>query len=80
MQMNVKEDPVSMHILAKTSLGIIDASARRAGLVKTVTIISTTVWGNANMELLALIWSMTITVPVSLDTLVNITCRSARLV
>jgi hypothetical protein len=26
------------------------------------------VWGNANMELLVLIWSMIITVPVSLDT------------
>jgi len=32
-----------------------------------------TVWDNANMELLVLIWSMIITVPVSLDTQVNIT-------
>jgi hypothetical protein len=73
MQMNVKEDPVSTHILARTWLETIDASARRAGLVRTVTITLMIAWDNANMELLVLIWSMTITVPVSLDTQVNIT-------
>jgi hypothetical protein len=73
MQMNVKEGPVSMHIHARTWLEIIDANARRAGLVKTVTITSMIVWDSVNMELHVLIWSMTIIAPVSLDTQVNIT-------
>jgi hypothetical protein len=71
MQMNVREDPASMHTHARTWLETTDASAKRAGLGRTVTTTSMTVWGSANMELLALIWSMTTTVPASLDTQVD---------
>lgn len=78
MQTNVREDHVSMHTHAKIWLGTIDASAKRAGLGKTVTITSMIVWGSANMELLALIWSTTITVPVSLGTQVNVTHHTCR--
>jgi hypothetical protein len=79
MQMNVKEDLASMHIHAKIWLGTIVASAKRAGLERTVTITSMTVWGSANMELLALTWSMTTIVPVNRDTRVNITVSTGLL-
>lgn len=69
--MNVREDLASMHIHAKIWLGTIVASAKRAGLERTVTITSMTVWGSANMELLALTWSMTTIVLVNQDTQVN---------
>lgn len=73
MQMNVREDPASTHIHARIWLGTIDVSAKRAGLGRTVTTTSMIVWGSANMELLALILSMTTIVPASLDTQVNVT-------
>lgn len=72
MQMNVREDPVSMLTHAWIWLGTIDASAKKAGLEKTVTRTSMIAWGSASMELHALIWSMTTTVPASLDTQVNV--------
>jgi hypothetical protein len=72
MQMNVREDPASTHTHARTWLETTDASAKKVGLERTVTITSMIVWGSASMGLLALTWSMTTTVPVSLDIQVNI--------
>jgi hypothetical protein len=79
MQMNVREDLASMHILAKIWLETTDASAKRAGLERTVTITSMIVWGSANMELLVLTWSMTTIVPVNQGTRVNITVSTVSL-
>ena len=53
MLMNVREVPASMLILVKTLLEIIDASVRKVGLGKIVTITSMTVWVSASMEQLA---------------------------
>lgn len=77
--MNVREDLASMHILAKIWLETTDASAKRAGLERTVTITSMIVWGSANMELLVLTWSMTTIVPVNQGTRVNITVSTVSL-
>lgn len=79
MQMNVREDLASTHIHAKIWLGTIVASAKRVGLERTVIITSMTVWGSANMELLALTWSMTTIVLVNQDTQVNITISTGLL-
>lgn len=79
MQMNVKEDLASMHIHAKIWLETIVANAKRAGLERTVTITSMTVWGSANMELLASTWSMTTIVLVNQDTQVNTTISTGLL-